>query len=180
MKKLLPVLALALLCAPALGAPSAQNGTVKVPAAERADILKLMGMTHGLDIGMRIGKMFSDSIIASIKRLHPDVSDIAIRDIEQASSDIVDRPSTRAKLVDAIVKLYAKYYTVTDIQGMIRFYGTPLGKKIIRIRPRLSQEAFQAGEDVFKPLRGELVDRIQQYLRRDHIDPKTLKAEKSD
>lgn len=180
MKTILPVLAIALLCAPALGAPPTQNGTAKVATAERADILKLMNMTHGLDIGMHIGKMLSDSIIASIRRLHPDVSGIAIRDIEQAASDIVDRPSTRAKLVDAIVKLYAKYYTDTDIRGMIRFYGTPLGEKIIRIRPRLSQESFQAGEDVFKPLRGELVDRIRQYLRRDHIDPQTLKAEKSD
>ena len=178
MKRLFCALAIAVLSAAAVGAPPLQSGA-PADAAKRADILKLVKMTHSLDLGLRIGTMFSDQIVKTLRRSHPDISEVAIRDIEQAASDIIDRPSTRAKLTNAIVRLYAKYYTDADIRGMIHFYGTPLGRKILRVRPRLSKEAFQAGEAVFAPMRGELIDRIRLYLQRDHIDLKTLRPDES-
>lgn len=180
MKKLLITVAFASLSVCASAASPARSGAGAVSAAERADILKLINTTGALDIGMHVGSALADQLIGNIKRLHPEISDVAVRDIKQACADILNRPSTRAKLVDASVRIYAKYYTDADIRGMIRFYNTPLGKKIIRNAPKVSQEGMLAGEAVVRPLQGELIDLIRQYLRRDHIDPRTLKPEKSE
>ncbi len=180
MKKLLATAALATVSFCTLAASPHPAAAAAVSPAERTDILELINTTGALDIGMHVGSALADQLIGNIKRLHPEISDVAIRDIKQACADILNRPSTRAKLVDASVRIYAKYYTDADIRGMIRFYRTPLGKKIIRNAPKVSQEGMLAGESVVRPLQGELIDLIRQYLRRDHIDPRTLKPEKSE
>ena len=179
MKKLLLAIALASLplCAPAAPRLAAKNAPVS--PAERADILKLINMTGAMHIGMRLGATISNQLISSLKRMHPGISDRAIRDIEQACSDLVSRSSTQSKLVNALVKIYAGHYSDADIRGMIRFYETPLGKKIIKTTPAVVHQSMLAGEATFRPLQGELIDLIRQYLRRDHIDPRTLKADKS-
>lgn len=42
--------------------------------------------------------------------------------------------------------IYGKYFTNEDIQGMITFYQTPLGQKIIRVLPQLAQESSRVGQ----------------------------------
>jgi hypothetical protein len=42
--------------------------------------------------------------------------------------------------------VYNKYFTEEDIQGMISFYQTPLGQKIISVLPQLAQESSKVGQ----------------------------------
>ncbi|OKH28003.1 DUF2059 domain-containing protein [Chroogloeocystis siderophila] len=42
--------------------------------------------------------------------------------------------------------IYNKYFTEEDIQGMIAFYQTPLGQKIISVLPQLAQESSKVGQ----------------------------------
>ena len=48
-------------------------------------------------------------------------------------------------LVDLIVPIYDKYLSDEDIMGMIQFYSTPLGKKVIEVLPKLAGESQQTG-----------------------------------
>lgn len=104
-------------------------------------------MTGAMNIGMRLGTTVSNQLITNLKRMHPGVSEEAIRDIKQACSDLFTQSSTQAKLVNALVQIYARHYSDADIKGMIRFYNTPLGQKIIKNTPvgRSSKHARRRG-----------------------------------
>jgi uncharacterized protein len=45
-----------------------------------------------------------------------------------------------------IIPNYDKYYTMEEINKMIEFYQTPLGKKVISTMPQIMQESVQAGQ----------------------------------
>jgi len=164
----------------AYAAAANSQSSTKIAPAERADIIQLVHTTGALNIGMKLGTTLSNQLIASLKRTHPNISNKAIEDIQQAVFEITNRPSVKIKLVNTIVKLYAKYYTDEEIRGMLRFYNTRLGKKIIRTLPKITPEAFLEGEAIMRPMQGELIDKIRQNLERDHINPNTLQPEKKD
>lgn len=117
-------------------------------------------------------------MIANVKAADPSVSDTALRDIREGVMEVIMRPSTKRKLIDAAVRVYARHFTDSDIRGMIRFYQTPLGKKVIRTLPAVTRESVLAGEAVVRPLRGALIQSVKEKLKRDHIDPRTLQPEK--
>lgn len=56
--------------------------------------------------------------------------------------------------------LYAKYYTDSELQGLIDFYRTPLGQKTIEITPQLSEEALQQSNQLLLPKVTEVVQEI--------------------
>lgn len=45
-----------------------------------------------------------------------------------------------------IITLYKKYYTAEDIDALLKFYKTPIGKKMIQVTPVLLQESMSIGE----------------------------------
>ncbi|MDJ0795345.1 MAG: DUF2059 domain-containing protein [Calothrix sp. MO_167.B12] len=49
-------------------------------------------------------------------------------------------------MIDQLIPVYAKYYTNAEIEQMIAFYDTPLGKKITRVMPQVVQESMQIGQ----------------------------------
>ena len=49
-------------------------------------------------------------------------------------------------LVDMILPVYQKYMTETDLNGIIEFYQTPIGKKYAEKTPLIMQESMQVGQ----------------------------------
>jgi hypothetical protein len=58
------------------------------------------------------------------------------------------------ELADRAIPVYDKHYSSSDIKELIRFYGTPVGQKLLKELPAVSAELQQAGsawgEDVGK------------------------------
>ena len=52
---------------------------------------------------------------------------------------------------DAMVRIYAKYFTNAEIEAMTAFYTSPAGQKSIEVMPQLMQESMQAGVDHLAP-----------------------------
>jgi len=49
------------------------------------------------------------------------------------------------QLLDIAAQVYDKYLTMDDIQGLIKFYSTPLGKKTLTILPKVTIEVQSQG-----------------------------------
>lgn len=64
-------------------------------------------------------------------------------------------------LVNLIVPIYDKYYTEDDIDQLISFYKTPIGKKVIETLPAISQESMQAGQTWGR----ELAQKVMRQLK---------------
>ena len=48
--------------------------------------------------------------------------------------------------VERLVPIYQKYYSEEDIDGLLAFYKSPVGKKTLSIMPQLLQESMNVGE----------------------------------
>jgi uncharacterized protein len=48
-------------------------------------------------------------------------------------------------ITDALVTIYAKSFSMEDIQGLIQFYESPLGTRVVQTLPRVSAESQQVG-----------------------------------
>jgi len=51
------------------------------------------------------------------------------------------------ELIVLIMPVYDKYYTQEDLDGMIAFYRTPVGQKVIATLPDVSREGFNVGQE---------------------------------
>ncbi|MBO9573962.1 MAG: DUF2059 domain-containing protein [Chitinophagaceae bacterium] len=49
-------------------------------------------------------------------------------------------------LVNMIVPIYDKHFTEEDIKGLVAFYESPLGKRMIEKLPLIMQESMAAGQ----------------------------------
>ena len=57
-----------------------------------------------------------------------------------------DFTSQEKELTNAIVEVWASNFTVEDLKGLIDFYSTPLGKRLIASLPAINQQGMQAGQ----------------------------------
>ena len=49
-------------------------------------------------------------------------------------------------LIALMIPIYDKYYTEEDVDQLIAFYNTPIGKKSTEVLPAISQESMAAGQ----------------------------------
>jgi uncharacterized protein len=100
---------------------------------KEADIRKLISVAGSEDIlRQTLPKM-----VAQMKLAMPQVPDEAWHELE--------KPETIKKLVDLYVPIYEKHFTHDEIRGMLNFYETPLGKKMVTTMPLVLQESMDAG-----------------------------------
>ena len=49
-------------------------------------------------------------------------------------------------LLTLLIPVYDKYYTLDDLNGLLSFYQTPLGQKVIATLPQISRESMTIGQ----------------------------------
>ena len=48
-------------------------------------------------------------------------------------------------VTDAEIPIYSHYFTMEDIQGLIKFYESPLGQRVVKSLPEVVQNTQQTG-----------------------------------
>ncbi|WP_294310731.1 DUF2059 domain-containing protein [uncultured Chryseobacterium sp.] len=60
------------------------------------------------------------------------------------------------------IPIYAKYYSESDLDELIRFYKTPLGQKIITNTPLIMKESVEVGRDFGQKIGKRLVEKLSE------------------
>jgi len=66
------------------------------------------------------------------------------------------------ELVVLLVPVYQKYLTQEDLEAIIEFYKTPVGKKFALHNPAIMQESMQIGQQWGMQIGQELQQRLQK------------------
>lgn len=64
------------------------------------------------------------------------------------------------ELVDAMVPIYQRHLTKSDLDAIVSFYDSPAGKKLLKEQPAMMSEAMQASQDIMLQKMGELSQRL--------------------
>lgn len=67
-------------------------------------------------------------------------------------------------LLDAMEPVYAKHFTKGDIDALVAFYSTPVGKKMLAELPSITQEAMQASTPVIRKFMDQAMQQVQDQL----------------
>ena len=50
------------------------------------------------------------------------------------------------QLMELLIPIYASHLTKAELEGLVRFYQTPLGRRVAEVLPLITQESMQAGQ----------------------------------
>ncbi len=114
----------------------------KVESAKDAAIRHLMDLTQ-------TSKMAEDLNAYVTKQVHDALSQALPPDrlakFMQGFSEKMDTAAPRSAITDATIALYAQAFSMDDVQGLIQFYESPLGQRVVKALPRVAQESQRTG-----------------------------------
>ena len=133
----------------ASSSPSAPTQADKDQAAKRVEIRHLIELTGAANISADALRQIISPLRAGFPQVPDEFWDTFIKEVH---SD---------ELIDLVVPIYDKYYARDEIHDLTTFYQSPVGQKTIKVLPKLSAEAIDAGQEW-----GRMVaDRAMRKLR---------------
>ena len=103
----------------------------------KASVRKLMAVS-GSDATL---KMIPEQILSMIEQQAPALPESVKAEIQAMFSE-----EALLSLMDRMVPIYAKYYTQQDMDDLIAFYDTPLGKKLSTVQPQITLESMSVAQ----------------------------------
>jgi hypothetical protein len=102
---------------------------------KKQDIVKLLDITNTKS---QASQMF-DLMLPELRQLAPQAPD-AFWTLFRSKMNI-------DSFVDLFIPLYDRYFSHDDIKELIRFYESPVGKKMLEVTPIITQESFGIGQE---------------------------------
>lgn len=105
-----------------------------VDTGRRADIMRLLQLTQA----GAMGEQAVQYLFATYKQSMPQIKDELWQELKkEISAD---------ELLQRLVPVYEKHFSASDIKELIRFYESPVGKKLTVTLPSVNQEALGIGQ----------------------------------
>lgn len=164
---------------PSLGEAAAQNRAAadakKAAAAPptRQEVIKLFEV-------MQIEKSM-DAVIDATKKQSGEMAEQMLRDRlpevtpEQKKNfqTMVDNVMRKAlgpeaihEMFEATVPVYQKHLSKADVDGMIAFYSSPVGQKILREQPAMVQESMMATAGIQQKIARTMFQKIDEEMEK--------------
>ncbi|WP_120518226.1 DUF2059 domain-containing protein [Chitinophaga barathri] len=112
-------------------------------------VKELMQLTGAANLGIQM----MNNMIGEFRTMLPHVDSTFWQDF--AKEVKVD------EMVDLVVPIYQKHFTSQDVDGLIAFYKTPLGRKTVAQLPLVTQECYHAGQKYGEQLGKRVVERLK-------------------
>ena len=143
MKTYIMGLALVLCCGaaaqspPTAGAASSSAATPadKDQAAKRAEIRQLIELTGAANVSADALRQIISPLRSGFPQVPDEFWDTFIKEVRSE------------ELIDLVIPIYDKYYTRAEIHDLTTSYESPVGQKTIKVLPKLSAEAIDAGQE---------------------------------
>ena len=146
----LPLLAFAQTTPPTpIPAPTPMAKPILTDAEKEKDIRQLIALTGG----DKMGEQMLDQMIPEMQKMIPDAP---------PAYWVEFRKKTNINaLIDQLLPIYDKYYSKEDVKGLIQFYQTPLGQKVISVIPAISRESYVVGSAWGQAKAQEVINELQ-------------------
>ncbi|HET6251639.1 MAG TPA: DUF2059 domain-containing protein [Tepidisphaeraceae bacterium] len=126
-----------------------------VDAQKEKDIRKLLDLSGAAQMGPQM----MDAVVGQMKKIYPQVP------LEFWNE--FAKEADYEGLLKLIVPVYEKHFTDEEILELIKFYESPIGKKLAHEQPLMMQESMQAGQKWGQELGMKIARKMQEkgYLK---------------
>lgn len=66
------------------------------------------------------------------------------------------------EMIEAIVPIYRRHLSKSDVDEVIRFYSSTVGQKLLREQPQMIQEGMQAGVEIQQKRMDQMMAKIRE------------------
>lgn len=132
-------------------------------------LLEQMGQS-ALTTGALFADQYIQQTITYLKRTHPDLDPKAYTIVEEEIKSVINEEIVvKGAYKNMLYPIYDKHYSNNELEQLIAFNKTPLGQKVIRVMPTITQEGMQAGQKFGATLGPILQKRIQTRFQAEGI-----------
>ena len=98
---------------------------------------------------------------AMLKQQLPQAPDEFWKELDASMNGMYD------KMIKAVIPVYKKYLTLDDLKEIIKFYETPVGKKLSEMNPKATAEILPIAQQIGMQTMQELMQKAQEkgYLK---------------
>jgi uncharacterized protein len=130
----------------------------KVDPAEEAAIRHLMDVTETAKLGDNINAFLTDRIRTIMSHnLSPD----KLPKFMDSFSQKFSAASPSSAVTDAMVPIYARAFTMDEIQQITKFYESAVGQKMVKQMPRVDKESQDTGVQIEQNAAMSVLDGMQ-------------------
>jgi|ERR1700693_4388541 len=117
---------------------------MKIDPAKEADIRHLLDLTGTGKIGAQVSQQMSQALRPALEQSLPAGQDRSKKIVDTFMQKFQTQITPQA-FVDLTVPIYDKHFSLEEVRGLIHFYESPLGKRMIAESPAIAEEAGAAG-----------------------------------
>lgn len=142
----------------------------EVQSEKQEAIIELMTVTGAMDMGDQMAQAMTQQMIQVLRQARPDIPARAFDIAGEEVQSVVMGELAKGDFQDTIVPLYDKYFTLSEIQQLLDFYATDIGKKTIEVMPQLTQESMIIGQQWGESIGPIIGQRITRRLAEEGIE----------
>lgn len=114
----------------------------KIDPAKEAAIRHLMDITQTSKLGDNLATYINNQVKTVMSHnLQPD----RLSKFMTAFNQKFRAGAPSSAITDAMVPIYAQAFSMDEIQGLVRFYQSPLGQHVVKVLPQVLAESQHAG-----------------------------------
>ena len=148
-----------------LHSPRAQN----IDADKLAAIRELLKITGAQADSAQLTKSLSQQLIGVLRANNTQLSNEDMEMITHEVGAVVGEQLTNEVLQKKIYRVYARYFTLEDIQSLIEFNKSPAGRKANRVMPTLMRETKSETNTWVEEVAPEITRRVSEKLKQEGI-----------
>jgi hypothetical protein len=114
-----------------------------IDTAKQADIRKLMHLTGANSLGEQLMAAGMEQFRASVLDSQPD--NPRAKQFVDAFVTGFQKHFDAASLSETEIPIYDKYLTTDDLKGLLEYYSSPLGRRMLKVLPEIARESQAAG-----------------------------------
>ena len=160
-----------LLTATAMSIALFQPHTGMAATATEASVKELLQVTESEQMVDQVNAQMESIMSQSIQQVQKQqgklLTDAQVEVVHKYSkkmADVMAKGMTWSDLEPAMVKIYQDNFTQEDINGLIAFYKTPLGKTTIEKMPVVMQQSMTVGQDAMMKVMPELTEVMKGFV----------------
>lgn len=136
--------------------------TLTLSYAEKVDkLMEVMNVKNQMDSGFDAMLPIIEQQAAAMQLDEAQVEELKAIYLNWWENDI-----DQQKLIDSMKAQYKAAFTEEEMQALIDFYQTPVGKKVLKETPRLMQEQAQIGMEEATSKQQLLMEKLQPFLEK--------------
>ncbi len=146
------------------------DDSLQIPQEKLAAIRELMQITGAEINSDQFADAFTQQMLSVLKANNADVSELASQIVTEEIKVLVEEELQNESLQEQIYPIYARYFTLEELHGLVEFNRSAVGRKANKLMPKLMQESLDAAQTWSQQIGPKMSARVMKRFTEEGIN----------